>query len=434
MKIKSAFSAAILTAILYICGNLLAGTYSGGNGSAGNPYQIAIKEDLLSLAAEVNDYNKCFILTADINMAGQVFTQSVVAPDINSNILSFQGTMFSGNFNGNGHVVHNLTIHASGNDFIGLFGCVGPDGQIRNLGVKNVNIIGLFAVGALAGYSGHDSISNCYSTGSVRGSSGSYYIGALVGYSEYSSIRDCYSTVNILDGSDCVGGLVGYNWSGSISNCYSTGNVTCSGGSQNIGGLAGENLYGSITYCYSTGSVSGNSNVGGLIGFSDSGDANNSFWDVNSSGQSASAGGTGKTTAQMKTRSTFTSAGWDFVGKTVNGTIDIWRMCVDEVDYPHLTWEYARRGDFVCPDGMDIYDLKILSGQWLFESYDSNRDGIINFLDFAVFAKHWQGDMNQLFEFSSQWLGLPKNPLADLNGDGIVNLQDFAIFAQHWLE
>lgn len=37
----------------------------------------------------------------------------------------------------------------------------------------------------------------------------------------------------------------------------------------------------------------------------------NSYWDTQTSGQATSAGGTGKTTAQMKSQSTFT--GWDFL-------------------------------------------------------------------------------------------------------------------------
>jgi len=37
----------------------------------------------------------------------------------------------------------------------------------------------------------------------------------------------------------------------------------------------------------------------------------NSFWDNQTSGQTSSSGGTGKTTAQMKSITTFSGAGWD---------------------------------------------------------------------------------------------------------------------------
>jgi hypothetical protein len=39
----------------------------------------------------------------------------------------------------------------------------------------------------------------------------------------------------------------------------------------------------------------------------------------------------------MQTKSTFTSAGWDFVGETTNGIEDIWYILPN--DYPHLSWE-----------------------------------------------------------------------------------------------
>ncbi len=67
MKIKSVFLAAILTAVLCISGNLLA--YSGdGDGSVGNPYQIANVPDFQQFSATPGDWVRCFILTADIDL------------------------------------------------------------------------------------------------------------------------------------------------------------------------------------------------------------------------------------------------------------------------------------------------------------------------------------------------------------------------------
>jgi hypothetical protein len=63
-----------------------------------------------------------------------------------------------------------------------------------------------------------------------------------------------------------------------------------------------------------------------------------SFWDIKTSGRTTSVGGTGKTTAEMQTTSTYLDAGWDFVDETANGTEDIW--WIDEGnDYPRLWWE-----------------------------------------------------------------------------------------------
>jgi hypothetical protein len=64
-----------------------------------------------------------------------------------------------------------------------------------------------------------------------------------------------------------------------------------------------------------------------LIGLqTTSSSANNCFWDTTSSGQTSSAGGTGKSTAEMKTASTFTGAGWDFT--------TVWEMI--GTNYPRL--------------------------------------------------------------------------------------------------
>ena len=191
---------------------------------------------------------------------------------------------------------------------------------------------------------------------------------------------------------------------GNISNCYSTGDVTDGDNPGLFGGLVGYNTSGTISNCYSTGSVSGGSGsfcVGGLVGWENNGSGIvSSFWDINTSGQTTSTGGTGKTTAQMKTLSTFTSAGWDFTNETANGTNDYWRMCVDGVNYPQLNWGYARYGDFACPDGVGMEDLSYFVQRWLESdcSYANNNDcggtdmdasGAVDFKDFAIFAENW---------------------------------------------
>ena len=111
-------------------------------------------------------------------------------------------------------------------------------------------------------------------------------------------------------------------------------------GHADVGGLVGYNP-GWITASYSTGSVSGDEDVGGLVGWDDwYYDARTiaSFWDVQTSGQTDSAGGTGKTTIEMQTAKTFLDVGWDFVGETANGTEDIWKIA-EGLDYPRLWWE-----------------------------------------------------------------------------------------------
>jgi hypothetical protein len=163
--------------------------YSGGSGTAEEPYQIASKADLLALAGTVADYNKCFILTADINLEGQVFTTAIIAADTCSDDY-FQGTSFTGEFDGNSHKITNFTINGGSNDCLGLFGGING-GSVKNLGLENCSVSGDSYVGSLAGYNNGGDISNCYSTGSV---SGSFAVGGLAGENDDGSINNCYST------------------------------------------------------------------------------------------------------------------------------------------------------------------------------------------------------------------------------------------------
>jgi hypothetical protein len=176
----------------------------------------------------------------------------------------------------------------------------------------------------------------------------------------------------------------------------------------------------------------------------------NCFWDTETSGMSDGVGNlnpdpvgvTGKTTVDMKILSTFTNVGWDFVDETVNGPSDVWRMCVDGVSYPRFSWEYSSYGDFGCPDGVDYYDLIVFVDQWLneelsYDLYQNDNKHIVNFFDWNVFADGWAGDNIQFAEFLSEWLKESAYN-ADIapppNGDGIVNMLDFALFAGNWLE
>lgn len=78
-----------------------------------------------------------------------------------------------------------------------------------------------------------------------------------------------------------------------------------------------------------------------------------SFWDIETSGQTTSKGGRGRTTAEMQNVWMYIAAGWDFVDEAVNGAEGIWKMCCDEPAYPRLAWEQAHVDDSVCPEGVD---------------------------------------------------------------------------------
>jgi hypothetical protein len=86
--------------------------------------------------------------------------------------------------------------------------------------------------------------------------------------------------------------------------------------------------------------VTGHEDVGGLVG-ADSGIVSNSFWDIEISGQSTSAAGMGKTTAEMKNITTFSGAGWNIIAVANPGTRNLaytWNI-VDGETYPFLSWQ-----------------------------------------------------------------------------------------------
>ncbi|MGA2915983.1 MAG: GLUG motif-containing protein [Sedimentisphaerales bacterium] len=318
--------------------------YSDGNGTPADPCQIRNVSDWQHLMNTPTDWSKYFIMTADLNLQGVTLT-----PVGNST------TTFTGVFDGDGYVVYNAIINTPSNTYVGLFGCVGNAGRISYLGVEDVNITALSYAGGLAGRN-YGGIAKCYVTGTVTTSA--TYSGGIAGRND-GNIIDCYATDSVKGSSD-VGGLVGSNGSSvsDVNTSYSTGLVTGSG-----------------------------SYVGGLVGYN-YGDVINSFWDVNTSGKSTSAGGTGKTTAEMHDINTFLNAHWDF-------TTPIWK--ISNGNYPKLDWQ-GITGDFVSPDGVGPEDLAFFVQRWLdtncavtnnCNGTDLNTDGTVNFLDFALFANNW---------------------------------------------
>lgn len=237
--------------------------YGGGTGEPDDPYRIATAADLIALGETPADYDKHFILTADIDLDPnlpdcKVFDNAVIA--------GAWKPPFTGVFDGDGHTISHLTI-VGGFFSLGLFGQLGwnfqgqssgePACTVTNLAVEDVSIVGSgSSAGALAAYVEWAVVSHSRSTGKVSGKDA---VGGLVGYNQY-TVVNCHSACTVTGSSD-VGGLVGEN-NGSLANCHSSGAVN---GGQAVGGLAGRHR-GSITQSCSTGAVSGKDAVGGLVG------------------------------------------------------------------------------------------------------------------------------------------------------------------------
>ena len=383
MKSTLVLSAALLLMTVGVYGaggDMGAGTNPNTNGSADYPWLIEDLPDFHVFTGNSDYWDDHTRLDCDLDLsAAGTYTQAPIAGDPDT-VYDYNGTEFSGTFDGNSHVIRNLTVE--GEAYCGLFGKLASGSEIKNLGMENVSISGTgYYVGGLIGWNS-GIITSSYSTGEVTGSSS--HIGGLVGHHSSGSITGSYSTGSVA-GRGSVGGLLGYNALGSINNSYSTGTVSGSG--DNVGGLVGNNFSGNITSSYSTGMVTGDDSVGGLIGYNRSGDitntystggvtgnsfvgglvGQNTFGDITSSystgvvagnssiGGLAGSNHSGAITScyfyiysgpdndmglaldddQLQDRSSF--IGFDFAGDPSDGTEDYW---IIEPGYmPRLTWQ-----------------------------------------------------------------------------------------------
>jgi filamentous hemagglutinin family protein len=198
-------------------------------------------------------------------------------------------TAFTGNFDGLGHTITNLTINSS-SDYVGLFGSASL-ATIRNVGLVGGSVTGSNSlhVAPLAGKvwtnaarrSSELTISNTYASGVTVSGSGTGLLttGGLIGQSN-ANIFNSWATGSVTNTETAVGsmgtagGLVGQLQYATVSNSWASGTVT---GPKDVGGLAGDN-YGVISNSYATGAVVGTgtwdgdastqpNKAGGLVGY-----------------------------------------------------------------------------------------------------------------------------------------------------------------------
>ena len=480
--------------------------YSGGTGEPNDPYQIAEPNDWVELMNSETDWDKNFIMTADIDMNG--ISLSPVGTSVTKS--------FKGVFDGNDCLIYNADVNMPESSYIGIFGRVEKDGQISNISLENVTITGYSYIGVLVGDNSYGTVSNCYITGTVIVTGESNLVGGLLGRNYHGTVSNCYST-GIINGVSSVGGLVGTNYRGTISNCYSSGTVnseftsgglvgdnsygtvsnscssatvnsyfnqvgglvgdnyhgtvsncystgtvtgesnlvgglvgrnyygtiskcynsgtvsggydrigglvgdndgtisncyssgTVSGGDDRIGGLVGDND-GTISNCYSTGKVSGDDNVGGLVGRFSSGDIITCFWNLETSNMLDGLGNIdldpngamGRTTSEMRGANTFLSAGWDFIGETINGSNDVWWI-LEGKDYPRLWWQLPE-DDFNDCNATPLWLVYKPEPDWvLLEEINSRLEvssfGPLEYTEALYISDGWWIDANQPFAF-----------------------------------
>ncbi|MHC4656647.1 MAG: hypothetical protein ACYS91_16765 [Planctomycetota bacterium] len=113
-----------------------------GSGTQEEPWRIKSLDDFNDFAADANYWAGFTRLETDVNLAGMVYERAVIAPDVSSSQY-YQGTKYTGIFDGNDHKILNLTIDdgGAGNDWIGLFGNI----EIWALKVARSAVAGLSA-------------------------------------------------------------------------------------------------------------------------------------------------------------------------------------------------------------------------------------------------------------------------------------------------
>ena len=252
-----------------------------GDGTAESPYLIKDKADFIKLHEAVQTHGQAheddfFKMTNDIDFA--------LADD-------FQGVggkngknPFEGTFDGDGHYIHNLKIHAATYDdkgkadfelgsyyYAGLFNVCGPASVIKNVNIAADCSFDFWAQSApIAGYT-NGRIENCRNYADVNGVYTQF--AGIAGVADSTAvISRCYNAGNIVAGSYIAGGIVGMNL-GLIELCQNDGDVAAKfynalykEGTQSVaGGIVGQS-YGSIDRSLNNGDVSTYKTVGGIVG------------------------------------------------------------------------------------------------------------------------------------------------------------------------
>jgi hypothetical protein len=177
---------------------LSAGPYSfdenPGDGTPQNPYQIATAGQLEALADYPALGDRCFVVTDDIDMSGRWFSRALIAPDEDEFEWDFQGTSFTGRFDGAGHAIRHLDIVASYRNYLGLFGRIGAGAEVWDLHLDEVRVSGSQStyVGAMAGHL-QGALVGCSARGLVCGKDS---VGALVGLND-GTLSECSAEVQV---------------------------------------------------------------------------------------------------------------------------------------------------------------------------------------------------------------------------------------------
>lgn len=277
----------------------LKGKYSGGLGTAGEPYLISVPADVKELYETQSDWAQgvFFLVTANIDMSG--YSYMPIGRFWNDSWVYDPTLAFNATFDGNGKQIYNYKYEAGtpvDPVAFGFFGVVGEYGTVKNLGVTAyVTQTGYsHNTGILAGVN-LGTIEKCWASGSLWSVLDYAKTGGLVAVNgEGGKVLNCYTLVDVaVTGNYCqFGALVGDNYLGTIENCYAaTATVYNMGANNFAGALVGVSV-GSVFGCFNE---QESSNSLPMIGGS---------WGTVSNNYT-------KTTAEMLQYTTYTDNGWD---------------------------------------------------------------------------------------------------------------------------
>ena len=156
--------------------------------------------------------------------------------------------VYTGTFDGQGHTISGLYFNHPDASYVGLFGYIGANGKISNVGVTDSYFkFRMKGGGGVCGKNDKDGVlQNCSNSSTVIGKNQYSRTGGVCGDNS-GTVRDCKNTGSV-SGENFVGGVCGINL-GTIKNCYNTGSVH--GTDVYVGGVCGNSYRVTNTnYCY----------------------------------------------------------------------------------------------------------------------------------------------------------------------------------------
>ena len=190
---------------------------------------ISTADELIKWAVSDDNLTTDVVLDAEIDMTGKKWTP--VGSSMNT------GEGYSGNFDGNGYTITNLTVSGTGN--VGFFGGLAVGAKIQDVKFSNATITGDESsyAGVVAGAS-FGIIDSCNVIGSkVTGN----YVGAITGNNSV-QVNNCNVQDVIING-NYAGGISGVSH-GKIEYCTVSGKdthtqITATGSNNRAGGIVG---------------------------------------------------------------------------------------------------------------------------------------------------------------------------------------------------